>query len=98
MYALASYQHYTYKVDMDHVMRIRTMHRDLGYDECMDKMDTFHHGLLLCMSDKSFILDIFGELAIYVYLCVGFTCRVGFIAKGVSPVAWGFSLLAHFST
>ena len=63
MYALASYQHYTYKLDMDHVVTIRDMIRDLGYEESLEKMDAFHHDLLLCLSGKSWVLDLFGKLS-----------------------------------
>lgn len=61
MYALASYQHYAVKLDMDHVIQIRRLIRDFGYEECMVKLDSFHDGLLLCMSNKSWVLDLFGK-------------------------------------
>ena len=65
MYALGVYQHYTLNVDMDHVLKIRKMIGELGYEECMQKMDKFQNGLLLCLTDKSWVLDLFGKLNIY---------------------------------
>ena len=62
MYALAVYEHYTLNVDMDHVLKIRKMMGELGYEECMHKMDKFQNGLLLCLTDKSWVLDLFGKL------------------------------------
>ena len=61
MYALAVYEHYSLKMDMDHVVRIRKMVRELGYDECMGMMDKFQNQFYLCLSDKCWVLDLFGK-------------------------------------
>ena len=62
MYALACYQHYTTKLDMDHVLTIRKMVWEKDYESRMTILDRFQDGLLLCMTDKSWVLDIFGKL------------------------------------
>ena len=68
MYALSCYQHYSIKLDMDHVITIRQMLGKLGYETCMEKMDTFHEGLLLCVSEKSWVLDLFGKLLLSIFV------------------------------
>ena len=70
MYALAVYQHYTRKLDMDHVVKIRKFFWDLGYEETMQLMDAFHESLLLCVTDKSWVLDMFGKCWIDPYFCL----------------------------
>ena len=60
MYALAAYQHYAVELDMDHVIKIRTMIDPESYEDCMDIMAAFHENLLLCLTDRSWVLDIFG--------------------------------------
>ena len=61
MYAIAVYQHYTRRLDMDHVTKIRKTFWEHGYGESMIKMDAFHESLLLCVMEKSWVLDMFGE-------------------------------------
>ena len=61
MYVLAVYQHYSLKVDMDHVTRLRKMVRELGYEECMEKLDNFQNQFYLCLTEKCWVLDLFGE-------------------------------------
>ena len=61
MYALASYQHYSIKLDMDHVTKIRKLVWEKDYDERMVLLDKFQDDLLLCMTEKSWVLDIFGR-------------------------------------
>ena len=61
MYALTVYQHYTRKLDMDHVLKIRKTFWSVGYEDSMLLLDSFHESLLLCVTDKSWVLDMFGE-------------------------------------
>ena len=49
--------------------RIRKMVWEKDYDERMSMLDTFQDGLLLCMSDKSWVLDMFGKLDLYYITC-----------------------------
>ena len=61
MYAVECYRRYALKLDMDHVIKLRKMVWELGYEEAMVKMDNFHDSLMLCVTDKSWVLDFFGK-------------------------------------
>ena len=68
MYMVTVYRSYTVTLDMDHVIQLRKLVNECDYGEVMDKLGKFQEDLLSYASEKTWVLNFFGELPVLVFL------------------------------
>ena len=61
MYVVTCYNSYVVVQNMDHIIKLRKMVREEGYEDLMAKLDKFHGDLALFVTEKTWVIDFFGE-------------------------------------